>query len=156
MSIASSAFKAADAEHDFLIDSHFRIAAVEIRGNHPVRRRIARNIRIQQIQFYPSDIRAPNLCLHASSGILHADRQRPLAFFADQLDRHIVKIVLNILFLLPAVGIEVLAEIAVLIQKADAHYRYPQVGCGLKMVARQNAKAAGVNRQAIRECRIPR
>ena len=68
-------------------------------------------------------------------------------FFADKLDRHVVKIVLDVLFLLPAVGVEVLAEIAVLIQEADADDRNPQVGGGLKVVAGENAKAAGVDRQ---------
>ena len=52
----------------------------------------------------------------------------------------------EILFLLIAVVVEVLLEIALIVEQADGHQRHAQAAGALDMVAREHAQAAGVNR----------
>jgi hypothetical protein len=54
------------------------------------------------------------------AGVLHADGQWLPVIAANQFEGHIVEIVLDIYLLLPAVNVEILAEITLLIKQADA------------------------------------
>ena len=62
-----------------------------------------------------------------------------------------VEIVDRVAFLLPAVGIQKLAEIALLVEQAQADQRIVLVARGLQMVAGEDAQAAGIDRQALGE-----
>ena len=53
------------------------------------------------------------------------------------------------MFLLPAVGIQVLAKVTVLIQQADADQGNSQIGCTFHMVTGQNPQTARINRQTF-------
>jgi hypothetical protein len=54
-------------------------------------------------------------------------------------------------FLLPAVGIEGLLKVALLIEEADADQRVVLIGRGLHVIATENAKTTGVNGHALGE-----
>ncbi len=62
-----------------------------------------------------------------------------------------VEIVHRIAFLLPSVGIEELAEIALLIEQPEADQGIVLVAGRFQMVAGENAEAAGIDRQALGE-----
>ena len=55
---------------------------------------------------------------------------------------------------LPAVGVELLVEVALGVQQADADEGHAEVGRRLEMVAGQHAEAAGVLRQRLGEAEL--
>src|SRR5262249_6995229 len=61
----------------------------------------------------------------------------------------IEKIIFRVAFLLPAIDVEVLPEVAFAIHQPDADERNAEVTGGFEMVAGQHAKAAGVDRNAL-------
>ena len=73
-----------------------------------------------------------------------------------RLDRQQVGVVVEVRFLLPAVGVERLAEVALGIKQADADQRDAQVAGALEVVAGQDAEAARVDRQALVEAELGR
>ena len=58
------------------------------------------------------------------------------------------------MLVLPAVGVERLLEIPVGIRQADSHHRNAQIGRRLEVVARQDAQAAGVDRQGFMQSEL--
>ena len=67
------------------------------------------------------------------------------------LDGQRVEIVFEVAFLLPAVGVQVLAEIAELIEQRHADERQVEIARRLHVIARKHAEAAGIDRQAFGE-----
>ncbi len=140
---------AADAQQDLLADAQLAVAAVEAAGDHAVAAGVGGDVGVQQVQLDPADGDAPDLRLDGAARILDADRQRPAAGLSHQLDRHVERIVLGVGLLLPAVEVQVLAEVALLIHQADADDRDAEVRGALEMIAREDAQAARVDRQAL-------
>ena len=62
-----------------------------------------------------------------------------------------VEVVHRIAFLLPSVGIQKLAEVALLVEQAEADQRVILVAGGLQMIAGEDAEAARIDRQALGE-----
>ena len=76
---------------------------------------------------------------------LHHDRS---AVFPDgRFHGKLVDIGLEILLALPAVAIEALAEISLAIKQAHANQRDPEIGGALDVIAGQNSKSAGIDRE---------
>ena len=110
---------------------------------------LAGDVRVEQVQLEPADRDAPDLRLDGAARVLDADRQRPAAGLAHQLDRHVEQIVLGVVLLLPAVDVQILAEVALLVHQADADERNAEIRGALEMIARENAQAARVDRQTL-------
>ena len=70
---------------------------------------------------------------------------RPDRRFHGQL----IDIRLEVFFLLPAVAIQALPEVALAIKQADADQRNTQVGCALDVIAGENAQSAGIYRNRL-------
>ena len=68
--------------------------------------------------------------------------------------RHVEEIVFGITLLLPAVGVEVLAEITLLIQQSDGDERQAEIARRLQVIAREDSEAAGVNRKALMQAEL--
>ena len=85
----------------------------------------------------------------ARPGILDADGHRPAVRVPFQGHGHVVEVVDRVLLLLPAVVVEVLAEVAVLVDQADADQGQAQIAGRLQVVAGEDAEAARVERQAL-------
>ncbi len=80
----------------------------------------------------------------------HADQERlAVAAAVSGIERQVEEVVLGIAFLLPAVDVEVLAEVAFAIHQADADQRQAEVAGALEVVAGEHAEAAGVDRHAF-------
>src|SRR5271157_4197535 len=63
---------AADSKQDLLPDSHLAVPAVQLVGNIAVLgTRIGGDVRIEQIERYPSNLRSPNLRVHKPSAKVH-------------------------------------------------------------------------------------
>ena len=137
--------EAADAQQQFLADSNAPIAAVEPRSQFAILRRISFDVRIEQQQIAASHLHAPDLGADRAAARLdlHGDR---LALGPDgRFHGHLADVGLQIFFLLPAVLVQALPEIALAVKQADAHQRNPQVGCALDVIAGEHAQAAGIN-----------
>ena len=67
------------------------------------------------------------------------------------LHRHVVEVVDRVALLLPAVGGEVLAEVALLVEEPHAHEGHAEVARALQVVGGEDAEAARVDRQALGE-----
>jgi hypothetical protein len=74
---------------------------------------------------------------------------RPAAGVPRRLDRQQIGVGLDVALLLPALRVERLVEVALVVQDADADQRDAQVAGALEVVAGQHPQAAGVDRQAL-------
>jgi hypothetical protein len=106
----------ADAEHDLLEQPRVLVAAIETRGDPAVFRRVLRAIGVEQEQWHPPDLGPPHPNLEHVVGQRHRDAQLSAEHVAHQLQlvrRRIQRIRIGVLL---AVGVEVLAEVAVAIE----------------------------------------
>ena len=71
-------------------------------------------------------------------------------------DRQLGRFDLGVRFLLPAVLVDALREIALDVQQPDADERNAQVGRAFQMVAGQHAQAARINRQRLVDAELGR
>ena len=147
---------AADAQHHLLADSHVVVAPVQPSRDLPILGAVLRDVGIEQIQGHTSDLDAPEAGQHLvpRQGDTHQQRGTVRARFGNQ--RQVVKIVFRIAFLLPAVHVQVLTEVAFAVHQADAHQRQTQVAGRLQVVPGQEAQAAGVDRDAIVDAKLRR
>jgi hypothetical protein len=83
------------------------------------------------------------------AGIFDADSQGLAGLFANELDGHRIEIVFYIELLLPAIDVEILSEIPLLIKKSDANYRDTKVRGAFQVVSRQDTESARINREAF-------
>jgi hypothetical protein len=89
-----------------------------------------------------------------AAGKLDADDDRPAFFVALKAAWHVEEVVFGIALLLPAVGVEVLSEIALLIEQPDSDERQAEVARRLQVIAREDAEAAGVDRKTLVEAEL--
>ena len=139
-------FDAADAEHELLANAGPLVAAVEARGELAVLRAVAVDVAIEQVQVHAADVHQPDLGhQHAVAGF-DRDRDRFAVGADGRLHRQILDASVEILFLLIAVPVEVLTEIALIVEQADGHERHRQAARAFDVVAGEHAEAAGVDR----------
>ena len=139
---------AADAEEDLLAQAHVAVARIEARGDRALLRLVLRHVRIQQEQRHAADLHAPDVEVHRLAVELDLPAQRLARRVRDQRHRHVVPVVLRIRLLLPAVGGQVLLEVAFAVEQPDGDERQAEVAGGFQVVAGEDAEAAGVDRQA--------
>ena len=123
------------------------IAAVQPRRQLAVFGGIAVDVGIEQQQIAAADFHAPDLCAECArcasrSRTMTGSPSVPMAGFHRQL----VDVGLEIFFLLPAVAIQMLPEIALAVKQADADQRNVEVGGALDVIAGEHAQAAGIDR----------
>ena len=106
-------------------------------------------LRVEQVQLDAPDLDAPDLGVHVPARILDLNRQRRAVGLRLERDGQVVEVVVDEQLLLPAVVVEALAQVALLVEQADADERQAEVAGGLEVVAGQDAQAARVDRQAL-------
>ena len=74
----------------------------------------------------------------------------------EQVERHAVWVEGRIPLLLPAVGVQVLTEVALPVEQSDGDQRDAEVAGGLQMVAGQNAEAARIDRDRFADAELGR
>jgi len=142
---------ATDAEKEFLLDAHVQVAAIELRGDGAVLWTIGREIGIEEIELNAADRGAPNACGDCTIG-----KRDVNLHIRHEFDGEDVEVIFCASFLLPAGGIEILAKIAFLIEKADTDERKPEVAGGLEMIARENAESPSKNGKAFGDAEFER
>ena len=67
---------AAHAEHDFLADAHFQVAAVELRGDGAVLGVVLGDVGVEQVEVDAADGQLPDLGEHLPAGQFDGDLER--------------------------------------------------------------------------------
>src|SRR5262249_46689608 len=111
---------AANPQYHLLANPHVIVTAVELRGDVPIFRGIFRDVRVQEIEWNPSDLNAPDTGPNFSAGKRDVDKKRQPIGFGFRYERKIEEIVFRIPFLLPAVDIEVLPKVPLAVHEPDA------------------------------------
>ena len=125
---------AADAQQQLLADPVLAVAAVE---------RVREPVDLEQVQRYGADVLPPHRCLDRL--VRELDRHRH--GLAHQADR--VRVDALIVLGLPAVGVDLLPEVAAAVEQADSDQRDAELGCSLQMVAGEDSEPARVDRQPL-------
>ena len=143
---------AADAEHDLLADAGIDIAAVERIGDIAIlRQNIFGDVGIEQIERDAAHVEPPDLNVDLAGGQPDGDLKVLPGGVLNGHERQRVEVVDGIALLLPSIGIEVLAEVTLLVEQTQADQRIVLIAGRFQMVAREHAQAAGIDRQAFGE-----
>ena len=112
---------AADTKDDFLADPGVDIAAIKGIGDVAIlRQHVVGNVGVQQVQGDTADAQFPDLNEHAAGGQFDRHLEIVAVGVLHGFQRQRVKVVHGIAFLLPSVGIQKLAEIALLVEQPQA------------------------------------
>src|SRR5262249_35766757 len=127
---------------DLLADAEFLIAAVEGTGDRAVGGRVDLEVGVEKDERHPTDVDAPELRVdHLVVRIGDLDDE-PLALRIEhRRDREARPVVQRILFGLPAVVAQDLAEIAFGVGEADADERETEIARGLEVITREHSEA---------------
>ena len=142
---ASQGPDAADAQHQFLADSGAVVAAVEPAGQLAVFGAVALDVAVEQVELDPADVHQPDLGQQAAGAGVDLDGDRLAVGPQGRLHGQVLDLGVEILLLLVAVRVQVLLEIALVVEQADGHQRHAQPAGTLDMVAGEHAQAAGVD-----------
>ena len=140
---------AADAEDHFLLQPGFQVAAIELAGDGAVGRQVERIVAVEQQQAHPAHPRFPDLHAQAATGQGDVHPQPGAVRAMQRRDGQLYRIVVGIERVLPALAVEHLAKVALLVEQADAHDGHAEVAGRLEVVAGQDAQAARVDGQAF-------
>ena len=119
---------ATDAQNDLLPDTRVDVAAVQrVRDIAVLRQRVVRNIGVEQVERNAAHLQPPNLNEDVASWQTHGDLQILAGGVFYRHHRKSVEVVGRIALLLPAVGIQQLAKVTLLIQKSHPDQWVPLV-----------------------------
>ena len=127
----------------------FEISSVQPVGNLAMFRSIRRDIGVQQKKPQPANVDTPDL-----GGDFSIRKFHPNDHVRDQLDRPCVKIIVFERFLLPAGGVQILAEVSLLVQQSHTDQRKAEVARSFQVVSGQNAQAAGKDRKTLGDSKL--
>ena len=141
---------AADAEEDLLAQPVLGVAAVEPVGDLAHVVGVVLDVGVEQVERDAADVGPPHLGVSGwparSTVDPHARRSGVSAMR--------VGVEVGVALLLPAVGVERLAEVAVPVEEADADEGHAEVAGRLQVVAGQHAEAAGVLRERLGDAEL--
>ncbi len=137
---------AADAKHQFLANARAVIAAVQTARQLTILRAVAFHVAIEQIQPHASHVHQPHFGVQLAGAGLDGDGHLFAIGPQRGLHRHVFDFRVEVLFALVAVEIQVLLEIALVVEQPNGHQRHIQTAGAFDMVARQDSQAAGVDR----------
>ena len=141
---------AAHAGHQLLAHPGAIVAAVEPRGQLAIFRAIAGHVGIQQEKVDPTDAHPPDLGQQlARTGLEFRTVIGLPSAPAGGLHRQVFDLGVEILLLLPAVDVEVLLEIALVVEQPAGHQRHAQAAGALDVVAGEYAETARVDRHRL-------
>ena len=140
---------AADAEQRVLAEPHAGVAHVQARGDPAVGEVVLRPVGVEQQQRHAADVHAPDLGDDRALADRHLDAQRLAVVAGDQRRGHALGIGLDPVLVLPAGGVDPLAEVAVAVHEADRDDRQAHVGRLLEDVAGEHAEPARVDGERL-------
>ena len=142
---------AADAEHELLVEAHLAAADVQDVGDRPVGVVVLGQVRVEQQDRDAADLGDPDGDGQVATGQLDGHRQRQARGVLDAPERQAGQVVVGVVVLLVAVGVDGLAEVALAVEQPDADGRQRHVAGRLHVVAGQHAEAARVDPERLVE-----
>ncbi|MBA7664215.1 hypothetical protein ES703_72270 [subsurface metagenome] len=134
-----------NSQDDLLPEPHLTVPAVKLASGSSKFRRIRFNIGVKHIQGNSPHVNAPDQNLDLFALEVHRYAEGSAFLIPDEYNRHVCKVVGRISLHLPAVGTEVLAEIALLIQEPHAHKWNIQIAGRFEVIPCQDPQPPGVN-----------
>ena len=147
---------AADAQQDFLTNSHFGVAAVENGSDLAVSALVLLDVGIEQIERDPSDIDRPDLGVDRPVRTGHLDDERSSGRCRHQLHWHLVEVALRVELGLPAVRIQYLFEVPLAIEQPHADEWQSQIAGGFQVIACEDAEPARVDWERLHQTEFER
>ncbi len=112
---------AAHAGHHLLADTGAVVAAIEAAGQLAVLGAVPLDIAVQQMEVHPPDPHQPHLDEQPPGAGLDLDGDRLAVGSTGDLHREVFDLGIQVFFLLPAVDVEVLLEVALVVEQAAGH-----------------------------------
>ncbi len=138
-------------EDELLVEAHLAAADVQDVGDRPVRVGVLGQVRVEQQDRHAPDLGEPHGDRQVAPGQLDGHRQRQPRRVLDAAERQAAQVVVGVVVLLVAVGIDRLAEVALAVQQPDADRRQGHVAGRLHVVAGEDAEAARVDPERLVE-----
>src|ERR1700687_3468275 len=139
----------AHAQKKFLMHAHAAVAPVQTRGHLAVLGSIAFHVGVEEKKIATTHFHAPYFRVDSAVAGIDLHQDRSAIFPNGRFHRKLAYVGLEVLFVLPAVAIETLAEISLAIKQAHANQRDPEIGSALDVIAGQNSKSTGIHRKRL-------
>src|SRR5262249_2115676 len=134
--------KTANTKKQLLADPYVAVATVQTRRESAIVRSVALDVGIKEEEIATSNAHAPDAGANGTATRFNLHGHR-LAFGIDgRLHRQLRCVGRQVLFLLPALNIEPLAEVALSIENADANQRNAEIRGTFDVVAGEHSEAA--------------
>src|SRR5580692_122083 len=118
------------------------VTSVEARSHLPVFWSIPFHIGVEQKQIATPHFHAPYFGIDRTMPGIHLYLYRPAIFSDRRFHCQLIDIGLEILFPLPTVAVETLAEISLSIKQTHTNQRNSQIGGALDVIAREHSQSA--------------
>ena len=138
---------AAGAEQHVLRQPGRRVGLVEPRGDPPLHRVVAGDVGVEQVQRHAADVDPPDVGADGVAVDRDLDADRAAVGLGHPGRRQPLRVAVDPVLVLPAAGVDPLAEVALAVHQPDGDHRHRAVGGLLEDVAGQGAETAGVDRQ---------
>ena len=138
---------AAHAEHDVLREPRLRVADVQAVADPARLGVVVRVVGVEQVERHAADVDPPDECLDLALAERHLDRQRLALAVRHERRGQALGVRVDPVLVLPAGGVDALAEVALVVHQPDRDERQAAVRGLLHEVAGQRAEAARVDRQ---------
>ena len=112
---------AAHAGHQFLADARAVVAAIQPCRQFAILGTVAGYVAVQQVQVDPPDAHQPHLGQQLARAGVDAHRNRLAVGAQGGLHRQVFDLRVEIFLALPTVDVEVLLEVALVVEQADGH-----------------------------------
>ena len=149
--------QAADAEQDLLAEAVELVSAVELAGDAAQLGRVLGDVGVEEDERDAADVDLPRGEAQRALGERDLEEQRLAVLLAQAArDGEAVHVVLRVALDLPAGGVDLLLEVALAVEQADADERDVEVGGALEVVAGEDAEAAGVDVDGLVQAELHR
>ncbi len=138
----------ANAKEQLLANAHALVATVQACGQLPILRLVAVDVRIEQEERGPADGHPPDPGGECPGAGL--DRHHDGHAVGERgLHRQQPVIDVEVVLVLPAVPVQPLPEVPLVVVQPDPDQRDPEIGGALDVIAGEDPQAARVNRQRL-------
>ena len=139
----------ANAEHILLLHTVLPVASIELVSDLTIPLGVFCDVGIHQVELHPTHVDTPDLRSDLVAVEGHTKYHRCAIVVTHQRKRQILKVLSLILRHLLSVGSDLLVEVAVAIEEADAYHIGTEVTRLLDVITGENAETAGVDLQDI-------
>ncbi len=147
---------AADAQHQFLANTGAMVAAVQPAGQLAILGAVPFDVAIEQIQVHAADVHQPDLGEQLAGARVDRHGDLLAVLVAGRPHGHVFNFRVDVLFALVAVDVEVLLEIALVVEQADRHQRNAQPAGAFDVVARENPQTTRIDRHRFVDAELGR